>query len=158
MEETTIYFSDIPAPVTPMPDGMNRYSHICFPVGDDIPCKLHKIKVSGDRFVMVFRSGPYRTVDGFVSKARYTQKESTLSEHMEWIKFLVQNGESVSDLPDFIYSHSGRTYFKDKEYLLKLSTKLGNFLSSKDVILLSTYIDLDVTPSKVIPQGTIKFI
>lgn len=158
MEETTIYFSEIPAPITNMPYGLNKYSLIRFPVGDDIPCKLHKIKIRSGKFVMVFRSGPYRTEQGFVSKARYTEKESTLAEHMEWIRFLVQNGESVSDLPDFIYTHSGRTPSKDKEYLLKLSTKLGNFLSSKDVILLSTYLDLNVTPSKVIPQGRIKFM
>jgi hypothetical protein len=153
MEPTILYISE--KKMEPLPEGCEIYRYNRFPIGDDIECKVHKILVYEDSFVIIFRTGPYLTQDGFDIKARYTEDRHPLSEHMRWIKFLFENGVSLESLPDFIYTAAVRDKDKDKKYLLQLCTLLGNFFKEK-IVILSTWLDLSTSPAVVRVQGKIK--
>jgi hypothetical protein len=152
MEPTILYISE--KKMQPLPEGCEIYRYHRFPVGNNVECQVHKILVYPDKFTIVFRTGPYMTSDGFDIKARYLEDTHPLVRHMYWIKFLFENGVSLDSLPDFIYTAADRTALKDKEYLLKLCTLLGNFFKDR-IVILSTWMDLSVIPNKVKIQGEI---
>lgn len=153
MEATTIYISK--PTVEPVPESIRGKLNRRFPTGENIPCRLHKIVVHVDKFVLVFRSGPYDYGDGYITKASFLEKEVTLSKHLKWISFLSENHVSLESLPDFFYSAPGRTKEKDKEYLEKLSLLIGDFFSNK-VVYIDTYLDPNYIPYKVKPCSKIK--